>query len=211
MAQDIFKDKGDAALREQISLAAFTQRCPHLGMKDDPATILGFPNAVNHCFRHKKLAAVDLKTQSILCLTSQFDSCAVFQHEIPLESEKAVGSQRVWVKRARPAALIIPLILLVVAALIWWPAPGTSIEDSSGKAAPMQEIATREVSAPAASSQPGPQSTEVHQTEGLGDLVEIDAAGEQEEAAIDVKNIAPSTQGESTDQKLGGFRVRAYD
>jgi hypothetical protein len=140
---------------------------------------------------------------------------------------------RPWVKKARPlaVALVVPL-LLIVAALVWWPMPGTSIEESTGNAAPLQEIVQPEdhvqslttdqsgsiidsAGETAVEPESSGQPTVSRQIEAPKDrsapaLVQPEAVGDAFDSRIEAE--APAAETEETAEKAsGGFRVQIYD
>ncbi len=53
--------------------------CPFLKTDWDDTIWYGFPNEENHCYKHKKPLPVSPQYQEQLCLSSQFNRCAIFQ------------------------------------------------------------------------------------------------------------------------------------
>jgi hypothetical protein len=97
--------------------------CAYLGVKEDPATCLGYPSAWNNCHRARPPAAVRLTYQQQYCLTAQHGQCAVFQSEKigPLPSsmrEKHVHPTR----RLRGGLLVAALLaaLALVSGALWY-------------------------------------------------------------------------------------------
>ncbi len=207
MAKKLFEYTGAEAIREQVSAGTFGRKCPYLGMRDDPATILGYPDLANHCFRHKEMTSVSLKTQSILCLTDQFGGCAVFLDkgaDYPQIEEASSGS---WVKRAGRAAMIIPILLLLIAALVWWPAPGKNIEDSSSHAAPLQKILPPDSPSLGEESQATDQTSNMHGDQSASSASTI---GNIQSSFIGSSTFSTPEANEDSDAE-SGFRVHTYD
>ncbi len=64
----------------QIDLpASGEQYCPHLGLKDDAQTCVGFPSSWNLCHHCQPVRVVHLKHQRHVCLTNAYLGCPVFQ------------------------------------------------------------------------------------------------------------------------------------
>jgi hypothetical protein len=61
--------------------ASNPEYCPHLGLKDDAQTCMGYPSTWNFCYHCKPVAAVLLKHQHQVCLTSAYMECPVFQSQ----------------------------------------------------------------------------------------------------------------------------------
>ena len=53
--------------------------CPHLGLIDDPDTILAYSDLANHCQAVSPPEPVNLTHQATVCLTREFASCPVFR------------------------------------------------------------------------------------------------------------------------------------
>ena len=122
---------GDSSLKTKIT---FIYNCPYLGTLEDADTSLSFPSAANHCLRTISPATVDLSHQEAYCLTDMYPGCHVFQQES--KSTTAVGQTENLEKpknlRRRVSVYALPLILILIffAAVIWWPAPGTSFQEA---------------------------------------------------------------------------------
>ena len=104
-------------------------------------------------------------------------------------------------QRLRPALFIIPLLLLVIAALVWWPMPGTSVEDNTSRAAPLQKITT-----------PAEETLEID-TEESAPLTESDRSVSTPEAAEDIEATTPAEETDSATESASppGYRVLSYD
>ncbi len=109
--------------------------CPYLGTLEDTDTSLAYPAAANHCFRDKSPASIDLSHQEAYCLTDQHPNCHVFllskvEQEADEELVVVQTAPKQHKRRLSLFALPIILVLILLAAIIWWPAPGTTIQDS---------------------------------------------------------------------------------
>lgn len=116
----------------------FMFSCPYLGTLEDPDTSLAYPASANHCFRLKSAAAVDLLHQETYCLTDNHPGCHVFQQAVAagvdeeqVDPNAPVVTETKRRRRVSIYALPLILILLIMAAIIWWPEPGTTIEQAS--------------------------------------------------------------------------------
>lgn len=116
--------------------------CPYLGTIEDTDTSLSFPSPANHCFRAKSPAAVDLSHQETYCLTDMHPGCHIFHQSAaaaPVEDKrkKVARSDR---RAGRASIYALPLILLLIflAAILWWPAPGTAFQEAIAFGAQLQ-------------------------------------------------------------------------
>jgi hypothetical protein len=113
----------------------FAFSCPYLGMLEDSDTSLAFPDVANHCFRVKSPATVDLSHQDTYCLTDRHPDCHVFQKAIITAAVPEVESADLEPKeeqkrRVSRYALPLILVLILLAAIVWWPAPGSNIQEA---------------------------------------------------------------------------------
>ena len=113
----------------------FVFNCPYLGTPEDSDTSLAYPASANHCFRTDTPISVDLSHQETYCLTDQHSSCHVFQMASAAAAEaEPVEAQTVARQKGKRRlslyALPLILVLILLAAIIWWPAPGTTIQES---------------------------------------------------------------------------------
>ena len=112
----------------------FVFNCPYLGMLKDSHTSLAYPAPANHCFRVESPIGVDLSHQEEYCLTDRHHGCHVFQMASAAAADaKPVAPLAAPKKRKRRVTLYafpLILILILLAAIIWWPAPGTTIQES---------------------------------------------------------------------------------
>jgi uncharacterized protein YgiM (DUF1202 family) len=134
----------ESIFSESISLVS----CPFLGLDQDPGTSLGYAHAANQCYRLEKPAGIDLAHQNKYCLCVNYTHCYVYaQHRPTSKSAKNKSNQPSMMaddpqpevtgfpppKRAkrhfRVLGLLAMLFLIGIAAIIWWPPPGISIED----------------------------------------------------------------------------------
>jgi hypothetical protein len=93
--------------------------CPHLGVREDPSTCLGYPAEWNLCYRARPVAAVSLEQQRRLCLSPVYVRCLVFQsaHRAPLPKHlRGVRTRNAW-KWALLAALLVLIALGLWAAM----------------------------------------------------------------------------------------------
>jgi len=90
--------------------------CPHLGMKDDPATIMGYPSEWNYCHRSKTSAVPVLEHQRLYCMMQSHGSCSIFLNEDPVSLPDDV---RMHIrKRRRNKKRYWVAALLVIGALL---------------------------------------------------------------------------------------------
>jgi hypothetical protein len=159
--------------------------------------------------------------QAHLCLSEQYKSCAIFQ-QVPAiqienkessEEKKDADSRLEWMSKARPALLTIPIILLIAAALIWWPAPGTRVEDNTINAAPLQKITSPSEEGPAAGAAVDDVDSRNGQAGGENDFSAVNSNQSELESASQADGSPDSTveNDESADPLSDGFRVLTYD
>jgi SH3-like domain-containing protein len=113
----------------------FVFNCPYLGTPEDSDTSLAYPASANHCFRTDTPMGVDLAHQETYCLTDQHPNCHVFQMASAAADEieplaAPATEQDKGKRRLSLYALPLILVLILLAAIIWWPAPGTTIQES---------------------------------------------------------------------------------
>ncbi len=112
----------------------FVFSCPYLGTLEDSDTSLAYPASANHCFRNDSPISIDLSHQETYCLTDQHPGCHVLQMASaaidtePVEEQTALREK----SKRRLSLYTLPLILILIllAAIIWWPAPGTTLQES---------------------------------------------------------------------------------
>jgi len=96
--------------------------CPHLGLKDDPASFLAYPSTGNFCFHGKAPAVPLLEHQGNYCLCPEHLNCPVFIKAkgtyFPKElritervSESKVNDNRKY--------FIAVILVLLLASIIW--------------------------------------------------------------------------------------------
>ncbi len=97
--------------------------CPHIGLKDDPATSLGYPSAWNYCHRAKPIAVAGLDHQRTYCLTAAHAACPLFlkpeSSPMPAELQSqdvrpVRGNRALW----RTVSALVVLAVLV-AVVVW--------------------------------------------------------------------------------------------
>jgi hypothetical protein len=99
-----------------------TQICPHLGLKDDPSTALGFPSLGNHCYHARPVQPVRPGAQRLYCLSGSYPNCEEFNKppDTPLQPglrSRHASRQLNIFKRTN---LFILLAVLAVVGLIAW-------------------------------------------------------------------------------------------
>lgn len=72
--------------------------CPHLGIREDKETCLGYPSNWNICHQARPASTIRLEHQRSVCLLPAHKSCRIFQNEqvapLPMElrgRRKAIG------------------------------------------------------------------------------------------------------------------------
>jgi hypothetical protein len=210
MADKIFNHKNSAGIEGELRAESFERRCPYLGMINDSATSHGYPHGENLCYRHDYPEMITLKVQSHFCLSGAHESCEIFQQEDIVHTEEVAKAPPEWTKKALPPlAIAIPVVLLIIAALIWWPAPWTSVDDNTGQAAPLQKVTNQDEPAIEANSSPSAENDLEASSEGTGsaaeDGQESDPAGRSQTTTVE-----PEVE-ESQPRSPGGFRVTTYE
>lgn len=109
--------------------------CPYLGASKDPVSVMSYPTESNRCYAFGASLEVDRQKQTMHCLTEEYASCHIFQQVLELEKEKSDSREKVrflgQILRTRPLALAAMLLLILLAALIWWPLPGMTVQDGT--------------------------------------------------------------------------------
>jgi len=59
------------------------EKCPFLGLDDDPGTSAIYPTGRNRCYRFPKSRSIALDQQSSFCLSSNYPSCPIYQSQQP--------------------------------------------------------------------------------------------------------------------------------
>jgi len=97
------------------------KRCPHLGLRDDPATAFGSPSKWNYCHSVTPIAPPSLAQQREVCLTTGYASCpalAAGQKCLPKDlrlREAGVGRKLI----GRWIIVVVSLTLLILGGLIF--------------------------------------------------------------------------------------------
>ena len=110
--------------------------CPFLGVQNDSSTPMAYPTPNNLCYTFKPARRVDLVKQRRHCLSDGYGECAYFQQQLAKATMAKNGGiqdsrRRPRFLNGRTLALGLMLILILLAVLIWWPPPGTSIEEGT--------------------------------------------------------------------------------
>lgn len=206
---DIINDKNERGISAEYGSQTYEACCPFLGLKNDRATALGYPDNRNQCHHHDLAVPVAWKRQVEYCLTNKYIACGIFLQE---ELEDANSRKFAhWLKLSARLALLVPVILIVIAAIVWWPVPGTSIEEFTSSGAPQRKLVV-----PAEIDQP-PLFRSIRAAK-----VEVQSTTTKPQLAIDAVNIKPipatatpaskatSPIERSTENYPGGFRIHIY-
>ncbi|MFH1905819.1 MAG: LysM domain-containing protein [Chloroflexota bacterium] len=97
--------------------------CPHIGLKDDPATSLGYPSAWNYCHRAKPIAVAGLDHQRTYCLSAAHATCPLFlkPESSPMPAELQSQDVRpVRRNRALWRTVSALVVLAVLVAVVVW-------------------------------------------------------------------------------------------
>ena len=97
--------------------------CPHIGLKDDPATSLGYPSAWNYCHRAKPIAVAGLDHQRTYCLSAAHANCLLFlkPEGSPMPAELQSQDVRlVHRNRALWRTVSALVVLAVLVAVVVW-------------------------------------------------------------------------------------------
>jgi SH3-like domain-containing protein len=119
--------------------------CPFLGSLEDRETSFAYASQANHCHRTDTPVAIELAHQGAFCLSDRYPQCHVYrraaapvrQQELPTDLSMAQDDPEK--RRISLYALPLVLVLLVLAAIIWWPEPGMSVREASVLGAPLQK------------------------------------------------------------------------
>ena len=116
--------------------------CPYLGIVDDPDTAMGYPSNANRCFAYQAANLVDHERQTDHCLSSSFSDCRLFQLATIASKENNHAFKEIrhfgQTFRVRTYSIAVMLILILLAAFIWWPPPGLSRQDRIAFSAPFE-------------------------------------------------------------------------
>jgi hypothetical protein len=122
---------------QSIELLVSYSHCPYLGTEADRATTLAFPDYANRCHRHGKSVTVSVIAQEDLCLTSDYATCNVYR-----EPERIPSTKKRFKRFSRPVralTMVAVVVLILLAAFVWWPNPGKSILESTTFGASLSE------------------------------------------------------------------------
>jgi len=98
------------------------KRCPHLGLRDDPATAHGFPSRWNYCHSVKPITPPSLAQQREVCLTTGYASCPALAAGKKKSLPKGLRWREVGAVRkliGRWISVVIILSFLIGAGLIF--------------------------------------------------------------------------------------------
>lgn len=99
------------------------EMCPHIGLKDDPATSAAYPSVWNYCYRAKPIAIASLDHQRMYCLTAAHTACPLFlkpeSTPMPaeLQAQDLEPDRRSRAMRTTVSALVVLAVLVAVA--VW--------------------------------------------------------------------------------------------
>jgi hypothetical protein len=89
--------------------------CPYLKVYYDPSLRFSFANEDNYCHRVKHPQPISLQYQETMCLTPNYESCAVYKQALQGDLPKGIqndltGQPRRW--RTQIAYILIPILVL---------------------------------------------------------------------------------------------------
>jgi hypothetical protein len=104
------------------------QRCPFLGLHDDPGTSLAYPSAWNYCFRARPPASVQITHQVAACLSPGHVRCPVYRAvEVGALPSNLRGSSTVPTRshsstrmRLKRLAWSVLFIIAITLAVFFW-------------------------------------------------------------------------------------------
>lgn len=105
---------------DALSVSAGLERCPHLGLHDDPRTALAYPSMWNYCYRAKQPGSVNLLHQGEVCLSTAFIHCPVYaaKQQISLPPHLHGSPQTNKTRSALRKNLVRSLLFLLLLAAI---------------------------------------------------------------------------------------------
>ena len=177
---------------------SFMFSCPYLGTLEDTDTSLSYPSPANNCFRTKSPASVELSHQEAYCLTDMHPGCHVF-HQTAKSSPAASKRKRVAVtngRKQRVSLYALPLILILIflAAILWWPAPGTAFQEAIAFGAQLQGDSEEAASVENASSAETNESTvQIDSSEAVTSSVDDQISNSNNDNQPDAA-LLPSTE-----------------
>ncbi len=174
--------------------------CPYLGTLEDTDTSLSFPAQANHCFRTKTPASVELAHQETYCLTDMHPGCHIFHQTVaePPETKKRQTDVKSEKRTGRASIYALPLILILLflAAILWWPAPGTVFEEAIAFGSQLRGENDKAVSNDVESGDDSIVSPASDASEPS--IVENQTADSNSEAALDDEDEQPATAEENS-------------
>lgn len=120
--------------------------CPHIGLQQDPDSLVSYPTAANLCYRCRPQVTPSREHQSLYCLSSEYRACPIIQagdKEITLPAELQWNQQRSGVESLIGAQnwdssviglLIVFALAIIVIMGIWMFKLSSSFVASAGQA-----------------------------------------------------------------------------
>ena len=124
-------------------------RCPFLGSASDPKSVMSYPSANNRCYALEEALEIARERQKTHCLSENHENCPIYKQALSKQIERNSSAQKAGslsrIFQARTLALVAMLLLILIAALIWWPFPGFTIDDGIVFGAPFMQNSQEKV------------------------------------------------------------------
>lgn len=103
---------------DNIAQLGGRERCPHLGLHDDPGTSLAYPAIWNYCYRATPPASIQISHQVEVCLCHVHDQCLVYRSKNPGPLPASLqGKPTPFPRRLTARRGFIPLLLMILLAV----------------------------------------------------------------------------------------------
>jgi hypothetical protein len=170
---------------DPVAQVSGMDRCPHLGLPEDPQTALAFPSPWNYCHHARPKAPVATTWQTEFCHSAGHTACPLLQQErrrpLPPEARSRVQHHHRHRRGVLTVILVLAGIMFASILLLAWLGPERV---QAAWAQPPQVPATVPSTAalpaafdPAATAAPGPAQTAVPALTPTGEPISPSGAG----------------------------------
>jgi hypothetical protein len=109
--------------------------CPFLGAFRDQKSVMSYASGNNRCYALEDALEIAREKQKTHCLSENYTNCYLYQQALAkqtdLNNKSKNGGFLNRMFQARSLALAMMLLLILLAALAWWPFPGLIVGESA--------------------------------------------------------------------------------